>query len=296
MDLEGVRFLIEVARKGTIKGAARNLGVSRSFLRRCLDRLEEQVGVSLLHRDPEGVRLTAAGAVVIERGLPLLEGARALLNDARDTANEPTGVIRVLEPIGLPLTPRVNVLLSTHGALPRLKIVLRQVEDPLACLHDPVEIVLHDGQAPDEGLWFSRVLLRAPLRLMASASYLQQRGAPARLEDLAHHDLLGWIRSRQPVGELPLVDGGVALVSPWLSSPDMLLLRAIASCGGGLLLMPQVPFFEEPGSEPLVTVLEDLVGGELVFRASSRHPSHMDSRIRGALEQIQAAIRSFSKV
>jgi DNA-binding transcriptional LysR family regulator len=88
MDLENLRQFVQIVDIGSIQGAARQLGVSRSVLRRALDELEAEVGAPLLHRDPTGVRLTATGAVTLERARPLLESARALINEARAAEQE----------------------------------------------------------------------------------------------------------------------------------------------------------------------------------------------------------------
>jgi hypothetical protein len=72
-----------------------------------------------------------------------------------------------------------------------------------------------------------------------------------------------------------------------------MLLRTLASHAGGLLLAPHTPFVDEPWAEPLVPVLDDHVGIEHVFRASTPHLTQSDSRTRGALEQIHRMLERF---
>lgn len=293
MDLAGLRVLLSVVESGSIQGAARTLALPRSQLRRRLDELETTVGVPLLHRDAEGVRLTAAGLVVVERGRALLEDTRSLLSDARAAAGEATGTLRVLEPIGMPLTPRVQCLLATRSALPRLQLVVRQVEDPLACLDEPCDLVLHDGAAPDRNAWYSRVIARVPLRALASPEYLRARGTPRSVADLAKHEILGWKRARERADAWPLLAGGYAVVSPWFVSHDLLVLRALASEGGGILFAPHTPYLDVPGVVSFDTVLEGELGGEMTFRVSSRHHSGADARTRDALKQVEDWLADF---
>ena len=68
MDTEQLKVFLQIVDSGSIQGAARTLGATRSSLRRTLEELETEAGVPLLHRDPEGVRVTAAGAVLLEGG------------------------------------------------------------------------------------------------------------------------------------------------------------------------------------------------------------------------------------
>jgi DNA-binding transcriptional LysR family regulator len=293
VDLEELRVLLSVVECGSVQGAARLLGIPRSQLRRRLDGLETVVGVPLLHRDAAGVRLTAAGAVVAERGRSVLESTRELLSEARAAAGEASGILRVFEPVGMPMIPRVQCLLAARDALPRVQFVVRPVEDPLAHLDEPCDMVLHDGAAPDKNTWFSRVIARVPLRALASIEYLRAFGTPRDVSDLAHHKILGWKRARERVDAWPLAAGGHVEVAPWHVTHDLLLVRALAAAGGGIAFMPHSPFLDEPGVAPLECVLDDAVGAEMVFRVSSRHPSGADVRMRDSLKLVETWLADF---
>lgn len=59
------RYFDEVARHGSIRKAAEELSVSASAIDRQLLQAEEAFGVALFERLPRGVRLTAAGEILI---------------------------------------------------------------------------------------------------------------------------------------------------------------------------------------------------------------------------------------
>lgn len=89
MDLSGVsltalRAFREVAEKGTVTAAAVTLGYSQSAVSRQLAGLERAAGSALLERHHDGVRLTAAGRVV-------LRGAASALDHLDAAARELTG-------------------------------------------------------------------------------------------------------------------------------------------------------------------------------------------------------------
>lgn len=281
---------MSVVEHGSILGAARVLGQPRALLRRHVDALEAEVGLPLLHRDAEGIELTAAGEVLMGQAAQLLRQADDALAAARQAARGSGGVMHILEPIGMPHALRLQGLLAIGEMLPQVRLTLRQLEDPPAHLDEPCSVVLHMGPPLDRSAWNTRIVARVPLRLMAAPDYLATRGAPTELCQLAEHKLLLWSRPHEPDDRLPLCGGGWMDVQPWLVSPDLPLLRALASAGGGIVYSPYVPELEEPGVGPLVNVLEDLVGGEAVYRASSRLPVRADVRIRAAITQIQAML------
>lgn len=286
MNLESLQYFVQIVDVGSVQGAARQLGLSRSVLRRGVDELEAEIGAPLLHRDTTGVRLTAAGAVTLERARPLLEAARSLVAEAKIAEREARSVIRVIEPVGLPMAMHVSAILAAHLATPKQRIAVRHAEDPLAELGQPFELMLHEGPPPDRNTWFSRVIARVNLRPSASRAYLERHGTPKRAEDLLTHETLGWNRPGHPGSAWPLKDGGVLHLEPWFSSSDPHLLATLASRDAGIFLAPSMPFFEEPEVEALVPVLEEEVGTELVFRATTPFPARADPRTRETLQLI----------
>ncbi len=73
--LRFLRYMDEVARTGSIRGAAARLNVTPSALNRRIMDLEEELGLKLLERRARGVSLTAAGEVFVSY-------IREQLNDA----------------------------------------------------------------------------------------------------------------------------------------------------------------------------------------------------------------------
>lgn len=71
MDLKEMRYFAHVARAGSFSRAASELRIAQPALSRQIRKLEDQLGVALLVRHGRGVRLTSAGAL-------LLEGAETL--------------------------------------------------------------------------------------------------------------------------------------------------------------------------------------------------------------------------
>ncbi|AWN15824.1 LysR family transcriptional regulator [Salinisphaera sp. LB1] len=126
LDWEGLKTLALVCRGGTMSAAARELGVNQTTVARRLQRLEAQLGYSLLRRDGQRLRATL-------RADPLLQTARAMEDQLAatliHTQAEPrreriTGVVRVTGVDGVleyAVGPRVDSLLSAH---PRLRLDL----------------------------------------------------------------------------------------------------------------------------------------------------------------------------
>lgn len=85
--MDRLQTLLEVARTGSVTGAARSLHVSQSTVSKRLATLESEVGGPLLEAQGRGVMLTAAGDALVARTAPLLAELRAALSESHiDTA------------------------------------------------------------------------------------------------------------------------------------------------------------------------------------------------------------------
>lgn len=66
LDDRTLRYLSAVAREGSLRAAARELGVAPSAVQRTLAAAERRVGCPLFERGPDGARPTDAGLVVVQ--------------------------------------------------------------------------------------------------------------------------------------------------------------------------------------------------------------------------------------
>jgi DNA-binding transcriptional LysR family regulator len=72
LDTRRLRVLCEVARQGSFSGAAVALGYTQPAVSRQIATLEAEVGALLVRRVPQGVVLTDAGRLLVERGESIL--------------------------------------------------------------------------------------------------------------------------------------------------------------------------------------------------------------------------------
>jgi DNA-binding transcriptional LysR family regulator len=112
LDLRLVGYFVVVAEHRHFGRAAAALRVAQPSLSRQIRRLEQQLGVRLLDRTPQGTRLTEAGEVFLPRAKALLRSAvqataqaRAAAQPSRITVGYTTGMI---------VTPAVRELRREH--------------------------------------------------------------------------------------------------------------------------------------------------------------------------------------
>jgi DNA-binding transcriptional LysR family regulator len=67
MDFRDLKYFEVIATEGNLGRAAERLHRTQPALTKCIDRLEDDLGAQLFEKDGRGMRLTAAGEVLVRR-------------------------------------------------------------------------------------------------------------------------------------------------------------------------------------------------------------------------------------
>lgn len=286
MNLGNIRLLLKVAEVGSVHAAARQLGIARSVLRRRLLDLEAETGCEVLSSHASGVVLTPSGAIIAEEGRLLLERSARMLAAAKAAEPRPEGILRIVNPVGMPDFVHVALVRALRETHPGLRVHETEAADPHAHLQTPFDLMFHFGPPPAYGDWYSRIVKRLRLVPVASESYLAAHGKPASPADLSHHAILGWRRPGTNPLAWPLLSGGTVAVEPLVVSDNVQFVHRAAQAGVGILLgSPDASFLV--GEARLEPVLDDAIEVEETIRVLSPLPESMAPRIRPVLAGIK---------
>ncbi|HET6869796.1 MAG TPA: LysR family transcriptional regulator [Solirubrobacteraceae bacterium] len=90
-----MRYFVAVAEEGQMTRAARRLQLAQPALSQAMARLEGQLGVRLLERNPRGVSLTRAGEAFLEKAAATLAAMDEMQATARSWARQAEGRLHV---------------------------------------------------------------------------------------------------------------------------------------------------------------------------------------------------------
>lgn len=188
--LPQLHVFLEVARKNSFSGAARELGVSTSAVSQAVRQLEEELGVTLLTRTTRSVALTTAGSRLVDTAGPALSQASAALAEVGASPDETIGRLRLNVPRVVARTVLGRVLPVFRARHPRIDVEI-VVDDRF------VDIV---AEGYDAGIRLTEAIERdmvqvritPPFRfvIVASPGYLTKHGVPERPEDLLKHECI----------------------------------------------------------------------------------------------------------
>lgn len=289
MSFDDLRAFLLVADEGSFLSAAERLGVSRTTLRRQVDALEAQTGVPLLERGAKGAVLTEAGKRLRERGRAMEQEFSALLRSARETSLRPEGEVRLLLQIGLPAAAMSAVFQMFRASWPGIHMRARFSEAPLEANLSDVDVLIWFGLSEPGAAWETHTMIRLRQRLFASQAYLDEHGVPKTLDDLRTRDVLAWLPFGERDAKLVTKAGTVHPLNTALSATNVDLIHECARLGLGIGWAPDAGLPPPPGQEPLVPLLEDIVGFDSEVRLGIPRALAQVPKVRVFLSTIDAA-------
>jgi DNA-binding transcriptional LysR family regulator len=234
-DWDDLRIFIAAARAGSLAGAGRRLGVDTATVGRRVARLESVLKSILLMRSGMGLQLTAAGAQLLEVALNAESAMEAAMRVTRPDLIAGTVRISAAEGFGTQiLAPALPVLSRLR---PGLRIELAAQPRFLSPARREVDLSITLSATAGARL-IVEPLAAYQLALYAAESYLERRPAPASVEDLSEHAIVGYVDDLLFAPELRYLDEVLPGLTPNLASSSIQAQRAIVAGGGGIGVLP----------------------------------------------------------
>jgi DNA-binding transcriptional LysR family regulator len=181
---DAIPVFVAVVQKRSFSAAARALDVSKSAVSKRINRLEQQLGVRLLHRTTRKLSLTEAGERYFEHAVQAVKAATQAEDAATELQGEPQGRLKVSSSMSfgrLHVAPLIPRFMQRY---PKLQVDLVMDDRNVDLVADGIDIAIRSGTLADSTL-IARKL--SPLRQMlcASPDYIRRHGepmSPAELE------------------------------------------------------------------------------------------------------------------
>jgi DNA-binding transcriptional LysR family regulator len=138
MDFRDLKYFEVIAEEGTLGRAAERLHRTQPALTKCIDRLEEDLGARLFEKDGRGMRLTAAGEVLVRRTRQMAIMVEETAREMQDYAGGLQGKVRIgcLPTLAEHLMPRVFEQLLREAPAIAINLTVAMNDNLLAGLRD----------------------------------------------------------------------------------------------------------------------------------------------------------------
>lgn len=290
---KALTVLAVVAKAGSMRRAARILGMTPSGVSQHIAQLERDTQVALLHRSSRQMTLTEAGEALAEGGAAVLAAVQAAELRLAALQDTPTGELAISLPTGAAERRVVDALGPMLAAWPGVSLRLVVSDDPIDLLESHIDLAIYVGAHPHTP-GVVRQLASWDTIVCAAPSYLARHGRPHSPADLQDHAVLtaGPLSHRTLDFTRSHRQRSVVRVSSKVATRSATLLAQLAVGGTGILVAPQP------------TVADDLTDGRLTPILSDWHLPPTDvtlitpvrleqpAKVRHAVEALERAFAS----
>lgn len=280
-----IRTAYQVARMGTVSGAAEVLGVHHATVIRHVDALEARLGTKLFQRHPRGYTPTEAGQQLLAVGQATEDQFAQLAARIAGAGEEMRGelIITSLPALAALVMPAMAELMRAHPAL-----VLRYITDPrvFRLEYGEAHVAIRAGARPTEPDNVVSQLGVNRTALYAAPDYIERHGRPKGPNDLAGHRFIGPDSRETRAPFFRWLAGQVPPEAMVFMANEMASQQAAIEAGLGLGFLPVLQGRAIPR---LVEVVAPMPDWDSPFWLVTHVDLHRTPKVQAALKALRAA-------
>ncbi|ASW00571.1 LysR family transcriptional regulator [Paraburkholderia aromaticivorans] len=187
--LRDLQLFCNIARRSSFVAASTEMGLSPSHVSKRLAMLEASLGVKLFQRTTRRVSVTSDGEAALQWAQKILDDVQGMADAFADRRTELRGLLRISTSLRLGrkhVSPILAMLRKRH---PNLEIWLELLDRRADLVGENFDIDIRVGAVQEPHLIAHKIVESARI-LCASPDYLERRGMPVELAELAQHDCL----------------------------------------------------------------------------------------------------------
>ncbi|RLU02962.1 MAG: LysR family transcriptional regulator [Ketobacter sp.] len=242
--LRAMQLFVRVVDAGSFTAVADELNVTTSMISKEIRRLEEELGVRLLHRSTRGQQLTPIGEGYLQR-------CRQLLIQLEDTdayvqhmQENPKGKLRINAPMALGLTDLAKMFSAYMQAYPDIELDIHLGDENLDLIEHGFDLGFRAASQAFDSSYIGKPLTRFTYQVCAAPSYLSGHPKIRKVSDLQHHNCFVYSYFRGG-NQWPLNEG--VSISGTLKVNSTLFMRQVIEDGLGIGFLPS--FVAQSGLE-----------------------------------------------
>ncbi|MCG1018133.1 MULTISPECIES: LysR family transcriptional regulator [Burkholderiaceae] len=293
--LQNMRVFVRVVEAKSFTAAAQQMNTTTAYASRAISDLEAHLRTRLLNRTTRRIALTEAGERYLQRCEQILAYVDQAEAEAADAHARPSGRLRIHATTSFGQYYVVPVVTRYQERYPSVSVDLTLSQHVPDLLDEGYDVTLQvsANELPDSGL-VSQRLGDSYSVLCASPAYLEKRGTPRNVRDLAGHTCLRIVTSIFP-GDHWRFDGPDGMETIELPAPtfqvnvsDALAVALREGMGIGALLTPSALPALRNGT--LVRVLPDHKMQKMTIYAMYASRQYLDAKIRTWVEFLREHI------
>lgn len=288
--IEEIETFIEIARAGSISGAARSLRIAKSAVSRRLADLEARLGVQLFARTTRRLSLTDSGARFLKRAEVLLDDLEEAEAEAMAGRTDLAGSLKIAAPLSFGLKHLQPVISEFVRKHPKIDVDIDFSDRRVDLVGEGFDVAVRIGALADSSL-IARKLCPVRSVVAASPAFWKKHGRPRHPRDLADLPCVrysnlarpGTISYWGPRGETGAVEPPIHLLA---NNGEFLVGMAVD--GVGFVIEPTFFLYSEVKSGVLQLALADFAWSNAALHVVYPPTRQVSARVRAFADAVIA--------
>ncbi|QEI08522.1 LysR family transcriptional regulator [Pigmentiphaga aceris] len=286
----GVEAFVATAKAGGFTAAAQTLGMTPSGVTKSVTRLEERIGLKLLHRTTRRLTLTPEGASYLAACTRAIEELEAAETGLAPDNWVPQGRIHIGLPGAFGRRHILQGLLEMAARFDKLDLTVSFTERTVDLVQEGYDLSVRIGELADDGNLVAKRLGTQRLVICAAPSYLARHGTVRTPDELRQRDcIIGSRRQQKQTWLLRTSEGALMQqeihVRHEFSDGEAMLAAGLAGCG--IMQMPTWLVGDDLNHGTLVPLLEDYAGGEMPIHVVWPKSHYLQPKVRAVIDMLQ---------
>ncbi|HEY1999844.1 LysR family transcriptional regulator [Paraburkholderia sp.] len=289
VNLNRLAVFVAVVDAGSLSAAATRLGLAKTMVSTHMQRLEAEVGASLLVRTTRRLGVTEAGRAFYQASVKILRATEDALNAVSGETSPLRGTLRVSAPIDYGALVVAPALVELRRAHQELDVELLGSDQYVDLIADGIDVAIRLGRLANSN--YRAVKLGSFVKwLVASPEFVDMWGTPNTPTDLAPLPYCALSVLPHPLTlELRHVDGKTASVrcqaALLVNTADA--CRAATLAGGGVGLLTDFSIGEDVAAGRLVRLLPQWATAPASIQAVFPPTSHPPAKVRALIDTLK---------
>lgn len=272
LNWNDLKCFLVVARDGSLAKAASSLAVTHSTVFRRIQKLEEDLGLKLFARVPQGYELTLVGLSVLEYVENTANEIESLLRFVDHQSHDLAGEIKITAPHHFAQHCLLGYIADFQRDHPQIQINLLVNNDQLDLNRNEADLAIRITAEPPQHL-IAQHLFTLNWRAFASADHLDEHGTPNNLQQLTQdHWLIAASGDLTKLAAFAWLEKHISPEQIIYRCNDLLSISRAAEQGIGIAILPADQ--ATPGLRSLFTLPSAFVNQVWILM----HPDLRESR------------------
>ncbi|HEX7815052.1 LysR family transcriptional regulator [Dyella sp.] len=257
VNLNRIVVFVAVVESGSFTAAATRLGMAKTMVSTHVQRLETELGATLLVRSTRRLALTDAGEAFFAASRDLVRDAEAAVQAASEDVTALRGTLRITAPVDYAanmIAPLVTRMRHEH---PQLRVDMLAGDRLFDLVAEGIDVAIRVGNLTDSSLRATRIDSYEHW-LVAAPSFLQERKRPRRPEDVADWPYVAMnVLARPSTWTFTRANGDSRTVAfnQVMSANIAVVVKSAVIAGGGITMMPDFAAREDVAAGRLQRLL-----------------------------------------